>query len=276
MDAKAKKILFKTYWSSDGWLEDDERSISKEDFEYAKSKGLMFDPITITHDECISQIDKCMQQISMSLICKAFLSSLSTRRLDLRSSIASYFLAKKLPLHTYTPIQSGESYDRKGKVSQVYYTCQICRDAQYGIIGDQIYEDYDLSVLNFERIKWGGVRHGNIVYTLFDLKCFLQENISEPTEEDCQIFKNILSTIDSSEANDYPSTLEKRLKDVFKANKEERQIMIEILASIGVLEPKSYDRPIRGKSDWVYVEYWRGEDGYNKDIVNKYFEAYLN
>lgn len=276
MDSKAKKILFNTYWKNNAWIDSKKRSVSKEDFEYAKSKGLMFDPVTITHDECILQIEKCMQQISMPLICKAFLRSLTTRRLDLRSSIASYFLAKKLRLHVYTPVVSGHSYNKKGEVIYTSYTCGVCKNAQYGIIGNEIYEDYDLSVLNFERIKWGGVRHGNILYTLFDLQCFLQEDISEPTKEDCQILKDILNAIASSEPNDYPGALEKRLKDVLKSSKQDRQVLIEILASIGILEPKSYDRPIRGKSDWVYAEYWRGEDGYNIDTVNKYFGTYLN
>lgn len=43
MDKKAKDILFKTYWSSSGWK--DNKSTDPSDFVYAKSKGLMFDPL---------------------------------------------------------------------------------------------------------------------------------------------------------------------------------------------------------------------------------------
>ncbi len=55
----------------------------------------------------------------------------------------------------------------------------------------------------------------------------------------------------------------------------ERDVLIEILACIGVLAPKSYDRPEAGKHDWCYATYWRGEDGYDRSLVDKYFRKYL-
>jgi len=48
MDKKAKKILFSTYWKN-GWLDGDDSYTSPEEFEYAKSRGLMFDSFTISH-----------------------------------------------------------------------------------------------------------------------------------------------------------------------------------------------------------------------------------
>lgn len=273
MDVKAKKILFKTYWSAKGWV--DNPTTSKDDFEYAKSKGLMFDPITISHDDCIEEMLKLRDQISTDQIYKAFLSSLSTRRLDLRSSIAFFYIANKLISHKYTPVVSGHFYEN-GEVSHTSSTCLICGDSKYGIIGEEQYLNKDLNVLNFERLKWGGVRHGDILYTYFDLSRFLDEDISEPTAEDCIIFKKILDTIDSSNSTDYPSILEERLKDVLPSNKNERKTILEILACIGILEAKSYDRPSRGKSDWVYINYWRGEDKYNASVVDKYFGCFLN
>lgn len=60
MDKKAKKILMNTFWSS-GWKQE-RGPFSGEDFEYAKSKGLMFDPITITHDEMINRLHELHQQ----------------------------------------------------------------------------------------------------------------------------------------------------------------------------------------------------------------------
>lgn len=70
--------------------------------------------------------------------------------------------------------------------------------------------------------------------------------------------------------------LEKRLKDVIKSSKDERDRLIEILASIGVVVPKSYDRKIPMKSDWDYAEYWRGEDKYNKENVEELFGQYIH
>ena len=274
MDKKAKKILFKTYWNN-GWIDDEDRKIDDSDFAYAKEKGLMFDPLTISHDECVEKIVKLTSDISEEKIVKAFLSSLSNKRLDWRSGIASYFIGKKIKPHKYTPAVSGEFY-KDGVVTYTSYTCEICRDSKYGIIGDEEYENVDLNVLNFERIKWGGVRHGDLDYTLFDLQQFELADIPEPTKEDIKIFKDILSVIENSEPEDYPSTLEKNISKVFKSSKSERQVLIEILACIEILKPASYDRPSRGKNDWVYVEYWRGEDKYNKAAVDKYFGKYLN
>lgn len=96
MDQKAKNILFKTYWSSRG--RKDERFTPPDDFLYAKEKGVMFDPLTISHDDCVKKIIEIANTITLEQIAKAFLSSLSTRRLDWRSGISSYYIAKLLPL----------------------------------------------------------------------------------------------------------------------------------------------------------------------------------
>lgn len=273
MDKKAKKILFSTYWKN-GWIDSEDRALSSEDFEYAKSKGLMFEPFSISHDDCIKSIIKLVEEIPNEKIANGFLSSLTSRRLDWRSSLSSYSIAKNIEKHKYTPAISGTSYI-DGKPSSHSYTCGICRNAKYGIIGDESYVNKDLNVLNFERIKWGGVRHGDILYTLFDLEQFKNEDIPEPTYDDISCFKEILRTIESSEPTDYPSALEKRLATVIKSNKSERQVLLEILASIGVLKPGSYDRPAKGRHDWVFVEYWRGEDKYSIETVGEYFGRYM-
>ena len=276
MDKKAKKILFQTYWKN-GWIDRKDRKIDPVDFSYAKEKALMFEPLTISHDECINQIIDISTKISIEQVIKAFLSSLSTHRLDWRSVISSLFIAKLFVSHKYTPIVSGHFYE-DGKIVDTHYTCEVCRDVKYGVVGDQSYVNEDLSVLNFERIKWGGVRHGQLIYTLLDLELFVKEQIPEPTIEDIEILKEILTVIDSSKHGDYPSNLRDRIKDIqiFKSSKDERSMLLEALACIDVLQPASYDRPRSSKNDWTYVEFWRGEDRYNKKIVNQYFGEYLN
>lgn len=94
LDKKAKQILFKSFWKN-GWIDSKDRQLSIEDFEYAKSKGLMFEPLTINHNEAIDKLISIRDKISSENISEAFLSSLSSKRLDLRSPISSYFLAKK-------------------------------------------------------------------------------------------------------------------------------------------------------------------------------------
>jgi len=274
MDEKARKILFETYWSNKGWKENP--STSPKDFLYAKEKGVMFDRITIDHNECIEKIIKTVSSIQIEDIAKAFLSSLSTRRLDWRSGIASYHIAKMIPKHTYTPIVAGYHYiDGKPKITS--YTCEVCKNLKYGIKGKEKYQEEDLNVLNFERMKWGGVRHGDLLYTLFDLTEFKKVNPPEPTETDIEIFRNILDKINSCHPGDYPSKLRDKLADIpnLKSNKEERSVMIEILACIGILNPKSWNRTEPGKHDWTYAVFWRGADGYDENIVKKYFGKYL-
>ena len=218
MDKKAKNILFKTYWSGGGWRA--EPKTEPQEFAYAKSQGLMFDPVSITHDACLTNVLNLAKHISSNKATRAFLSSLSTRRLDWRSSVASYHLASLMASHHYTLVHSGQSYSPDGSVLATSFTCAVCRDVVPGLtIGDDQYTDEDLNVLNFERIKWGGVRHGQLIYTWFDLQELLRADIPEPTEEDVVILQAILATVESSQPGDHPGTLEKRLAGVVKSSK---------------------------------------------------------
>lgn len=121
----------------------------------------------------------------------------------------------------------------------------------------------------------GGVRHGALDYTLFDLQQLRLADIPQPSADDVSILNAILATIAESKPDDYPSMLEKNLATVIKSTKDERKVLIEILACIGVLQPRSYERPSRGKHDWTYVTYWWGEDKFNPDAVSQYFGRYL-
>lgn len=273
MDKKAKQILFQTYWSSDGWK--DRRSIAFSDFAYAKEKGLMFDDLTISHDECVGQIVQLRDSISPESVAGAFLSSLSARRLDWRSGIASYHVAKRIPTHKFAPMVSFFRVD--GRVVPRPCTCRICENAEHGHTEEERYVEADLNVLNFERIKWGGVRHGDLLYTLFDLEQFKREQIPDPKPEDIEIFKGILAAIRSCKAADFPGVLRNKLKEIpgFKSNQNERFVLLEILACIGILKPASYDRTISSMCDWRFVKYWRGEDGYDAEAVDRYFGSFL-
>jgi hypothetical protein len=274
IDPKAKKILFDTYWRS-GWKNVSDQQTDVAHFAYAKEKGLMFDPVTITHDECIHEILQISSELDASAVGKGFLSSLSTRRPDWRSALASYHFAHQMKKHPYTSVVSGQSFDMKGNVAQESHTCEVCRDLQYGVIGDEIYEKADVNILNFERIKWGGVRHGELLYTLFDLQRFVDEEIPVPTEKDINIFQSMIQTIATSAQDEYPSALVKRLKDVVKGTHSELENLIEMLAAVSVLKARRTDRPERGKHDWTFVTYWRGGDGFNQEAVDTYFGDYL-
>ncbi len=102
-----KKILFNSTWNSKGWIPSPKVSVS--DFEYAKSKGVMFDNLTITHDDCLKELQKIVHLIPKKKITDAFLSSISTRRLEWRSALGSYSNALKFINHTFVLEKSHNS-----------------------------------------------------------------------------------------------------------------------------------------------------------------------
>src|ERR1700754_280467 len=266
MDKKALKILYDKYWSSAGWVRG--REISETDFKYAKDKGLMFDDIYIDHKQTIEWLLKSFEKTSRKHIVKCFLSSLSTRQLHLRSGLSSYAFARHLPNHDFFTTTS--------------FDCDIC--------GSYMKETHkeDLNILNFERIKWGGVRFTDPVYVGFNFDLLLTQKTPDPNDEDIDIFNKIIAVIESFEPNDRANQLEKKLAPVLKSNKEERRAIIDMFGICGILETQKHkgffddyipvrhraDRPIN-KTDWQYpVDWWTGKDGINKQALNFYFEEY--
>ena len=132
---KGLKILLKAYWSSNGWKDG---TISKEDFEIAKQEGYMFDyPSYETHDEALNRLNALLAQINPEDVANAFLYSLSTRRLEYRSPLGSYYYAKAIPEHT---LQADENPNH----------CYLC--GWYGWKENP--DEYDLkrglNILNFD------------------------------------------------------------------------------------------------------------------------------
>jgi hypothetical protein len=99
VDKRAAKILHDTFWSPEGWKRESERVLSAEDFSYAKAKGLMFDPVNADHTQAVSAVTKLVDRLNRRMVADAFLSSLSTRRLDWRSAMGSYFVSQHLLPH---------------------------------------------------------------------------------------------------------------------------------------------------------------------------------
>jgi len=264
MDKKAKQILFKTFWSTTGWTEN--RNVTNEDFEYAKSKGLMFDSVEYNHNILCNSILNEIKEISKKQITKSFISTLSTRNLRNRSFLSSYAIARVLKQHSYK-----STYSR---------SCDIC-----GIYSND-QNQYDLNVMNFEKIKWGGVRLTHLEYIKFDLDEFKRIETPNPEKSDFDILNNIKETILSSYEDDRPRQLEKRLAKVFKSNANERENILNIFGICGILETENQkgffnnfinvnereDRPVN-KTDWSYpVDWWQGKFGINQEAWKYYFE----
>lgn len=268
MDKKAVNILLKTYWSSAGWKT--EKNVSTPDFEYAKNKGVMFDPILINHAETIQWLLHSFNNTSKDHIVRCFLRSLSTRRLDLRSGLSSFAFSRNFPLHDLR--------------SENYGFCKIC-----GLYNHH-QQEQDLNILNFERIKWGGVRLTDPIYAAWNLDILNRESPQEPTSHDIDIFNQIISVINECESSDLPTHLDKKLAPVIKSSSAERRVIIDIFGICGILETQDHkgffdnyipitkriNRPVN-KTDWEYpVDWWTGKDGVNKKALNFYFKDYLH
>lgn len=266
MDKKALRILFQAYWSSTGWRDEGERDVSPDDFRYAKQAGVMFDPIDLTHDQIVASCLRIRERIRAEDVADAFLASLTTRRLDLRSALGSYAVIRHLPEHRHTGGRGA---------------CGICGEYNQSRAGT------DLNVLNFERFKWGGVRHQHLVYAAFDLEQFLAAGRPAPTQEDRAVLRSILDAIEGVNADVTAAQLQGKLSSLFKSNKAEREIVIGILGYCGILQAAEHpgywdgfvpndgrELPPRRFVDMSYPAcWWRGRDGVDREAVRRIFTS---
>jgi hypothetical protein len=261
IDKKAVKLLFKRYWSSTGWTNS---YLSKMESDYAKMAGIMFDPVELSHDDVIKQIAELTKRLTIKDVSQQFIASLSTRRLDLRSALGSYIVGKSLSVHPFT----GEEHH-----------CEYCGG------NSKTREKQDLNVLNFERFKWGGVRHLDPLYIAFDLQQFVNTEKLVPTSEDYEILNQLLNTIQEFPHQGKIRDLEKALKTVLKSNKEEREVLLHILGYCSILAGDEYpgfmakfipfgerELPNHSKNDWDYpVCWWTGKSGLNREAAKLIF-----
>jgi hypothetical protein len=128
-DTRALKVLFNTYWSPAGWKQNPATPVA--DLEYAIAAGVMFPPTIIGHDATVNWLFNGRSQVTRLRVTSAFLASLSSRRLELRSALGSYAVARNFPRHAFTP--------RRGSPGAYRNVCGDYDDAEL----------QDLSVLNF-------------------------------------------------------------------------------------------------------------------------------
>jgi hypothetical protein len=263
-DKRALKILFGHYWSPLGWIPHNARTITPEDFDYAKSNGLMFDPIAIGHDDVMRRLLSAVRRTSPRLLADAFVASLSTRRLDWRSALGSFAVFRHAREHEPTSTDG--------------FSCDVC--GQYLKNGTQ-----DLNVLNFERFKWGGVRHTSPLYAMLDLELFLESGSPQPGPSDVAMFRDLIRVIEQIPAGITGAALQAKLAGIFKSNKSERDILVSILGYCGVLAipgfPGFFEKFAPAKQrvlphhHFVDVPYpacwWRSEYGIDKSRLNDYF-----
>jgi hypothetical protein len=261
IDPVAMEILFRKHWSPRGWTKGQITSI---EFDRAKQAGLMFDPVDLCHDDVVARAIDIRGKITPDRVGIAFLASLSSRRMDYRSALGSLAAILHLPAHSFVPRPHSNR-------------CAVCGDPARS-------EAFDLNVLSFERLKWGGVRHESPSYAVHDLEWFSALPPAAPGSKGHDIIAAMLDRIFRLSASARPADLEKSLGGLLPSNTSERRIIISILSLAGVILPK--DRPTfwgeyplhaereqpSGKNDWPYpVLWWTGVDGINRDALRYWF-----
>lgn len=265
---KGLKLLLATYWNDGMW---GRKAPAAEDYEQAKAEGYMFGPApTRTHDETLQDLYNLLEKISPEDIANAFLYSLSTRQLQYRSALGSYYYALAIPNH---------SHNEPG-------TCYFCNWMPFRGESAPELELSGYNIFNFERYKWGGVCHTHPEYALFDLEQFLLLPKVTPAAEDWTILKAVLHAMEelppSKKAGAYRELITK--KKLLKSNKSEVEVLLNILGICGVLSsadaPCYCDRfvdvwhrsPREHTNDYTYpVNWWRVSDGVNEERFQKVF-----
>jgi len=271
VDNKALRILTKMWWSSRGWRHPPELP-SAEDFAYARDSGLLFDPPQIDHDQLPLQIRGSVLRISAAHVAEAFVSSLASRRLDLRSALTSYVIGRAIPIHNF-PLRQLD------KVA----ICPVC-----GALAPSN-RPAEWNRFSFERHHWGGVWIHDPYYLAFDLEQFATGDHSVATDADWELMRDLIRVFREASAADAdlrPGGLANAIRlPLPNSNDSQRQHMVQGLAAIGVLEPDANASfrngwvdfalrrdPPEPKSNWFYPSgFWRGSDGVNASAVREFF-----
>lgn len=258
VSAGAVRPLMRTFWSSQGW-----RDVppSREDLDRGVEAGLMFrEPRTLDHDGWIRAARDAVAAVSAQDVAEAFIAGLTTGRLDLRSALGSFAIARHLNEHPFTPTPG-------------HFFCAVC--GQYPGTDAQ-----DLNVLNFERFMWGGVRRDDIAYIAFDLEQFSLAPPAPVTEQSLTLGRALLAEIEAASPTTTITQLATGLR-LLGGNKDTRRVLLEILGVCGILAPADHPGYNRGyipacerelapghHMDTAYPAcWWRARDGINREAL---------
>lgn len=258
----------------------DEVSVSEERITRAKEKGYIFDyPEYETHADTLNRIHRILAQIDPKDIANAFLFSLSTRKLEYRSALGSYYYAAAIPKHEFM-----NSHNET--LAAAANHCYLCGWSAWTTLDKDIRFGYN--IYNFERFKYGGSVIGStrLNYALFDLEQFIKLPKVIPTDEDKKIFADILSCVERLNSKDKAGKLRDTIRKakIIKSNKNEISVLLGELGICGILASKvfpSYDvyfaneyerDPVEHTNDFAYpVNRWHARDGINAEKLIEVF-----
>jgi len=265
---KGLKLLFALNWNYNIW---GNKPVTDADYNQAIAEGYMFEPAPVlSHDETLCRLQSVLSETSPHDVANAFLYSLSTRRLKYRSVLGSYYYALSIPEH---------SHDGAG-------ACYFCNwsPVENRYVPGKECSGYD--VFNFERYKWGGVRHTHPEYALFDLEQFKLLPKATPSKEDFARQKAVLLAMNelppSKKAGAYRDLISKM--KLLRSNKNEVAKLLNILGICGVLSSAEapcyceqfadvwHRSPREHTNDYAYpVNRWHVSDGVNEERFSMVF-----
>jgi hypothetical protein len=221
------------------------------------------------HAEAIARLRFLADAIEPAAVASAFVASLGSRKLEYRSALGSYAIARVIPEH---PL-----HEDPGAYASI---CRFCTWSKMPPGHEEPIEH-----LLSERSDYGGVRHQDPEYAALDLQSFRELEPLEPTDKDWHWLELILRTPSLLAPNAKPADFERALKGLFPSNKDERRVLIQILACAGIIEasghPGYFDMFVPGREremppyhylDWGYPTiWWRASDGIRHDRVAYWF-----
>ena len=136
----------------------------------------------------------------------------------------------------------------KKRTDDLGYLCVVCD-------GHKTSTSSDRNVLNFERIKWGGVRHNSVAYNIFDLERFAAEFKTKPSQQDRAILRELLNFIRTADPKTSYGKLKKAIRELVPGtNLQQADATAEILMYSGLINFG-----------------WKGDQGLNENMVKFYF-----
>ena len=225
------------------------------------------------HADVVGRLRLLADIIPPDDVATAFVASLSSRRLAARSALGSYAFARVLPDHALEPLPN------------TFATiCRVCGWSQMPP-GHEEFDAQNAEHMARERTHWGGFRHLDPHYALFDLTEWRGLTPLNPTADDTRCLDLLLRTPGLLAPEAKASDLERAIRSVLPSNKYQRQTLIRILGYAGVLEapgypsffesyvlPEARHLPRQRFADWGYpIIWWRARDGIRKETAMFWF-----
>lgn len=283
---ESRKTLFAWYKS----VHCDGVGISKEEMAVAREKGYLFDyPKYETHSDTLQRLRSILAQIDPKDVANAFLFSLSTRRLEYRSALGSYYYAMAIPEHECMNSILAQTCKKEAATH-----CYLCGWSAWKDVPDEFDKKYGLNFHNYNRFKYGGsaIGYNELTYAIFDLEQFLKLPKVKPADDDRQIFTKMLSCVERLESSDNAGKLRDVIQreNIFKTNKDEVSVILGALGICGILAcddfpaydvyfANEYQRdPLEHKSYFAYpVNRWHARDGINyKRLIEVFGERFCD